>query len=478
MTRLSIALPVLLLSACAAQTTSPSGELLRANSEVSGLNGLERLEQNGPFVAGTTERFKLFVDETQITQATFSASAGTLTTSGRTAEWTLPTENSAELTVTLTRKDGSHDSATWSFRLTRAAATTNDGPTSAQQALLTTPMPVLDGGTLEISGGSCEVRYEGTTNNVAIAFNTETHPALMYGRWNGTAWTLEVVDAMGFNTGGVVQRYISMQVEANGTPHIVYVRDQQVMYATKSGGVWTRERVDSTTYPISTQLLSDETSAPSIALNGSTPVVLYAIGGTYSYRPVISTRTGANAWSQTSIVVPTLDVGDRQEPFGELTIDGTGRHLFPLQGAIGGNYRYFVVGWTPTTTTSLQLTQNLSGRSDAVLASPTRLLVRNSVALYDVSLNATLGASTYTYSSVESSSSSVVGDLAWSTSASKPLVLHNHSSTLELVTPNASGFWTYQQLGSTSGVSAGLTVHPGSGEASICYQANGRIMFQ
>ena len=51
------------------------------------------------------------------------------------------------------------------------------------------PMPVLDGGSLEVSGGGCEVRYEGSTNNIAIAFTTQTHPALMYGRWNGTAWS-------------------------------------------------------------------------------------------------------------------------------------------------------------------------------------------------------------------------------------------------------------------------------------------------
>jgi hypothetical protein len=251
------------------------------------------------------------------------------------------------------------------------------------------------------------------------------------------------------------------------------------MYATKSAGNWIRERVDSATFPVGPGLVSDEASAPSIVLNGTTPVVLYTIGGTYTYRPIISTRTGVGTWSQAQVTVPVLDPSDRMLPQGELALDGAGRFLFPVYGYITSvGYRYLLVAYTPASTTSVQLNQGLSGRSDTVLASPTRLLLRNSSAVYDVALNATFSASTYTYSSVEASTSSVTGDLAWSASASKPVVLHNHSGSLELVTPNASGFWTYQQLGSTSGVSAGLAVNPTTGEASICYQANSRIMFQ
>jgi len=471
-----IAAAVLAVSACAPEAAF-TGTLLHANAEVAGLQGLERLDATGPFQGGSTERFKLHADTT-VAQVSFSASEGALTTSGREVEWKLPAGGTAELTATLTRRDGSTESATWSFRLARTVEA--GAPMNAEQALLATPMPVLDGGSLEISGGSCEVRYEGTTTNVGIAFTTETHPSLMYGRWNGTAWALELVDAMGFNTGGVVRPLVSMQVEANGTPHIVYVRDNTVMYATKSGGVWTRERVDATnTY--TTYLPGDETTSPSIALNGTTPMILYTTGfSAASSRPVVATRTGPNAWTTAVVTVPGLTTNDRQYPYGELNIDGAGRALFPLLGfdATTFNSSYRLVAWTSAATTSITLTPSLTGRTDTVLASPTRLLMRNRLGLYDVTLNATFTASTLTFSSVESSTGTDVGDLAWSASLGRPVELHSHSGSLELVTPNANGFWTYQQLGTTTAVSAGLAVNPSTGDASICYQAGGRIMFQ
>ena len=97
--------------------------------------------------------------------------------------------------------------------------------------------------------------------------------------------------------------------------------------------------------------------------------------------------------------------------------------------------------------------------------------------LLDIALAATFSSTTMTSSSVELSGSQE-GDVVWSASQSRPVLLHLHGSSLELVTSNAAGFWTYTQLGTATSASAGLAVNPTTGETSLCYQANSRIMFQ
>jgi hypothetical protein len=478
MTRLSIALPCLLSLACAVESSPAPTDLMEGTAEVQGVKGLERLDATGPYVANRVERFRVHVDEAQVARLEWSASGGTLSTSGRSAEWRLPATATAQLLVRVLRKDGVEGTVSWHFAITPDASR----PMTAQAALLTTPMPVLDGGSLEISGGACEVRYEGTTNNVAIAFTTATHPALMYGRWNGSTWAVEVVDALGFNTGGLISQHVSMQVEANGTPHLVYVRESTVMYATKVAGSWVRERVDSTATPYSLNLsssLRDETN-PSLALNGSTPSVLYITGdgfGSAAYRPAIATRTGSNAWTR-AVVPGAVANTNNVYPWGDLAIDGSGRHLFPVADETLSSGRHQLVAWTPTSRASVALApQMLDTRLDSAFASANRLLLRTTSGLFDAALAATFTATTMTYSTVEVSGSAV-GDVQWSAAQGRPVLLHVHGGSLELVTPNAAGFWTYTQLGTTSGASAGLAVHPTTGEASICYQANNRIMFQ
>ncbi|MDP1919377.1 MAG: hypothetical protein Q8L14_24215 [Myxococcales bacterium] len=479
MTRLSFVLPCLVLVACAGESPIPQSSLMEGAGDVAGVKGLERLERAGVYESGATERFRVHVDDAQVSRLEWSASAGALSTSGRVAEWKLPTLSSAELSVRVVRRDGTEGTATWRFSISATVDTSR--PMTAQAALLAMPMPVLDGGSLEVSGGACEVRYEGSTANVGIAFTTATHPSLMYGRWNGSAWSLEVVDAMGFNTGGVISQQVSMQVEPNGTPHLVYVREGTVMYATKSGGTWLRERVDATGALLATGATSgsSENVAPSIALSGTTPVILYLTGTTFQfYRPVIATRSGPSSWTRSTVVVPSLSTGDGQYSYGELVIDSSGRHLFPVAGysVSTGSSSSLLVSWTSASTTSVQLPP-LNTRGDTSLASGTRLLMRTESGLLDIALNATFSNTTMTSSSVELSGSQE-GDVVWSPSQNRPVLLHLHGSSLELVTPNAGGFWTYTQLGTATSASAGLAVNPTTGETSLCYQANSRIMFQ
>ncbi len=452
------------------------GPLMPPQGDAKGVQGLERLERTGAFESGVEEQFRLHVDSSIVSRVEWSASGGALSTSGNAATWKMPRTATASLELAVHRRDGSIGNLVWTFSVLPTVDSSR--PRSAQAALLTTPMPVLDGGSIEVSGGACEVRYEGTTSNVAIAFTTATHPALMYGRWNGSVWTLEVVDAMGFNTGGAISQFVSMQVEAAGTPHLTYVRDNQVWYATKSGGTWLRERVDSVAQPYAAVgIVSSsraETSAPSIVLAATTPSVLYA-SGTSPYRPVIAVRTAANSWTR-NVIPGAAATTSNVYPMGELVIDAAGRYVFTAEDFTSVSPFTKLMGWT-STGGGQAVAQPFDSRGDAVLVGGTRLLTRSLNGVFDFSLNSTFSATTATWSSVEVSGS-LVGDLEWNPVTSRPVLLHHHGSVLELVTPNASGFWTYTQLGTSSGVSAGLAVHPTSGEASICYQANSRIMFQ
>lgn len=480
MTRVLCALTLLAVAGCAGSEAVP-GALMEGQGELQGVRGLERLERSGPYEAGVQERFKVHVDGAVVSRVDWSATGGALSASGLAATWTLPSASNATLRVKVTRRDGTEGVASWSFSIAPTVST--DRPITAQAALLAAPMPVLDGGSLEISGGACEVRYEGTTTNVAIAFTTATHPALMYGRWNGSAWSLEVVDAMGFNTGGAVSQFVSMEVEASGTPHLAYVRDGQVFYATKSAGAWTRERVDGTGLELARFLSSgaQETTAPSITLGASGPAIAYLTGTAsvgFPYRPVIASRTGPGTWTRTQLTaLGTSCSGCGLFNSGELVVDPAGRFLLSVSDETFSVAQSRLVGLTGAVQSSFVLPSNVNNRLDSVLVGGNRLLLRTPNGLFDVAVNASLPASTATNSSVELNGS-FAGDVAWNAAASRPVMLHWHGGVLELVTPNAAGFWTYTQLGSSSGVSASLAVHPVTGDASVCYQANNRIMFQ
>ncbi|MDP3237172.1 MAG: hypothetical protein Q8N26_30570 [Myxococcales bacterium] len=479
MIRLSLALPCLCLLACGGtEALKPPASLMEGVGDTHGVRGLERLEGMGTYVSGATERFRVHVDPALVQRVEFSASSGALTASGSVAEWTLPPSSMAELSVRVVRRDGSSGQVSWQFAI-QAQASSNRA-TSAQAALLAAPMPVLDGGTLEVSGGACDVKYEGTTTNVAIAFTTATHPALMYGRWNGSTWALEVVDAMGFNTGGVVDQHVQLQVEANGAPHLLYVRDNQVFYATKSGASWLRERVDSATEAFST---SGNHARPSLTLGAAgAPSIVYGARpfacGFNCDRVVVAVRGGPSSWTR-AVVSPASPVSSNssQSLTGDLTYDGS-RLLFPIVGSDSSTSfsRSFLVGWTATATTVFAFGPNDARALDGVVVSPTRALYRTDTGLHDVTLSSVLSSSTRAFSSVEQNTSSFTGDIVWA--QTRPVLLHLHGSVLELVSPNPAGFWSYTQLGSASSSSASLAVHPTSGDVSLCYQSGGRITFQ
>ncbi|MBL8915978.1 MAG: PKD domain-containing protein, partial [Archangium sp.] len=355
--------------------------------------------------------------------------------------------------------------------------TDDDGATSNATLMVTITqfvrVPVVVLPTVADVGNACAISTPGS--RVFLAWTTATHPGLMFGeRVNGTVQA-EVVDGLGFNTGGVVRQLISMQVDASNNPHLVYVRDNQVFYATKSGGIWIRERVDNATSAYTTAQAGDESSAPSIALNGTTPIVLYATGAsTNAIRSVISTRTGPGVWTTSVVTVPGFNTSYEMTPRGELVIDGMGRHLFVAYGVDSTfNYAYRLVAWTSAATAAIN-TNTLSSRIGMALSSPSRVLMMSGTGVLDVSLSATFSASTFTLSPVELSGTSQHAIAA--DSNGWPRLLVRHGSDLEAVRSlGAPGFWSWTELGSISNGVIDASVD-GANETRGCFIRAGNLM--
>ena len=327
-------------------------------------------------------------------------------------------------------------------------------------------------------GSACAIATPGS--RVFLAWTSSRHPGLFFAeRVNGTL-QVEVVDALGFNTGGVIEQHVSMHVEANGTPHLTYVREGTVMYATKSGANWLRERVDSASVLLTSNLNSslEATSAPSIAVSGATVAVAYQTGGGFSaspYRAVVALRTSPGVWTRN--VVPG-SVGSSTSDvylFGELAIDGAGRMLFPAIDYTTGTNSSQLVAWTAAAGRSSVATSNsLSTRTSLALASSTRLYALGGFGVMDVTLASTFSSSTMQRSLVETFTTSQHAMAA--DAAGLPRLVVNHGSTLEVVRSLGSpGFWEWLELGPADPGLIDASVD-GANETRACFVRAGKLM--
>ncbi|MFN7135529.1 MAG: hypothetical protein ACK4N5_25885, partial [Myxococcales bacterium] len=340
----------------------------------------------------------------------------------------------------------------------------------ARAELLSAPIPVRDGGT-SATGSVCDLAYDGT-GRIHLIFRDDTHPSLWYGTWNGTSWSLEFVDGMGFNVGGQVGERMTLAVDPSNNPHVVYTLDGKLSYATKSAGTWTKERVDTQTPLADTRF--------SLALNpaqSNRATVAYQGYVSGSYRVVFAHRTGPGAWTQTATTFPGST--SSQYLAGDLLINATGVLHVPYYVS-GSPYYAHLGAVSGTTASSFSLNPNdqnsgfNAGWTSAAWNGANRILLRTYQGLFDVTVGSPLSSSTFTHSIVEASGTSH-GDIA--AAGGKPYLLHMHGSSFEIVSTGTGNYWSYTQVGSGGSGRFALAVNS-AGVASICYQSNGRIFFQ
>ncbi|MDP3154525.1 MAG: PKD domain-containing protein [Archangium sp.] len=326
-------------------------------------------------------------------------------------------------------------------------------------------VPVVADGSDEGASAACGLAARGTT--LHVAWYTSKHPTLWYGTWTNGVLTREVVDTLGFNLGGRVGPTVQLALDGAGVPHLVYLRDEQVWFAVKTGSGWTRERVDSATMPARTS------SNPSIALSatGAVAAAYETMVGSYE-RVVVANRMAAGAWSQTLITVPlgTNTVGRLK---GDITFNAAGVLLMPLQvyTSSANSYVSYLVSWNGSVVELFRLdTTPLPGLTDAssfAWAGGSRLFLLGGSGLFDFALGTPLSATTARMSYLETSQTSQHAIAA--TTTGEPRIVINHGSTLESVWPlSTPGFWARSELGPTDSGRIDAAVD-GNGDTRACF---------
>jgi PKD repeat protein len=316
--------------------------------------------------------------------------------------------------------------------------TDNDGLRATATLTLTVtpyvrvPEVVAEGS--ERYGSACQLEMRGAVAH--LAFRGVTHPSLWYGTRTGTTWAMEQVDGMGFNTGGIVREPLAMAVAADGTPHLVYLlAGRGLWYATRSGGTWLRERVDTSA------TLAEPNTWVSIALdpsNGNRPTIVYGWYGSVPnvgtvWRTAVAYRTGTAAWSSALVSFPT-SASNSQQPLGDAVFSPSGTLYIPY----GGN---FLGSWKSTRAAeALTLPYVLgSARVSVALASAGPLLLTDS-GLLRVTLGTPFSSSSVSMSSVEAFT---LSELAVAVDAGGgPRLAFTHDGQLEVARRGTDNYWS------------------------------------
>lgn len=339
-------------------------------------------------------------------------------------------------------------------------------------------VPVVALPAVDDVGGACGLWASG--NRLFVAWTSRVHPGVHFGEFANGAVQAEVVDAMGFNTGGVVDQHVQLQVDSVGTPHLVYVRDNQVFYATKSGATWLRQRVDAATEPYTT---NGSHTPPSLVLGpGGAPAVVYGIRSaafsclfTSCDRIVVAIRSGGSFTRTVVQPTPPIATGYDTSLTGEVTFDGS-RLLFPVQAvdvSSTASFRRYLVGWTASATSTVILPSTGGGRASLWATGSSRAYLLSGVGVHDLTLSTQLSATTIRQSLVETFSTTQHAIAA--DSAGLPRLVVNHGNELESVWAGPDGFWRRVELGNADSGLIDVAVDAAN-ETRACFVRAGKLM--
>ncbi len=310
-------------------------------------------------------------------------------------------------------------------------------------------------------GVACSLAAQGTL--LHVAYFATMHPGVYYSTWNGTTFTRELVDGLGFNMGGRADGRLAMAVDAQGAPHVLWVRAErsELWYAKRVNGAWQRERVDTNVLRIAGTTLGLTIDAA----NGE-PVVTFPYSPTSGQlRTVIGRRTGG-AWV---LATPRFTTATSTEaPTGDVTVVA-GTVYVPFTASVAPNTGLGAL--SGATASTLPLSFSGTTRLEGVTG---KLFLMSSVGLHDVVIDLVFANSVTRLSLVQASSTnqqSVALD-----GSGRPRVITNRSGVLESVTPRASDdYWTYENLGATDSGLVDVAVD-GAGDTRACFFRAGRLL--
>ncbi|RKH47436.1 hypothetical protein [Corallococcus sicarius] len=421
---------------------------------------LEREVGAGLYLASTAERFKLVASGELLKAVRWSANAGSLQPDAEQVTWTLPPAGIASLSVSVETESGKKAEGSFNFNVIAS-------PLVAHTVIDTGP---------SVTGGTCEFAFDNAGNG-HVVYTNDTHNTLWYASWDGTTWKTEQIDGPGFNTGSAFVTTAVLAVDAaTGTPHVAYLKGtgtlpsgyETVGYGVRVNGVWVRESLNTA-----------GTTRLGIALNpaqGQQPVIVYASNQAGSIR--VATRTAVNSWSTVLRPLATASLNNSDPLF-----DATGAlHLVTTQNdGLTSNYLQVIRGSAigsfelANTSTYAQSRSVAWGADRHILSLSVAINDGQKSALDDITLGTPLSASTVRSSPVDYKYKAA--DLAYG--GGKPAVVTRTSTTLQLMTPDAQGLWTYTQLGSVDdNTRPSVAIRPTDGTPHVCYQRGSRVSFQ
>ncbi|MCP3098791.1 hypothetical protein LZ198_07875 [Myxococcus sp. K15C18031901] len=421
---------------------------------------IEREGGSGPYVEGTVETFRLAVAGERFKSVRWSTDAGAVEPDADRVAWRLPTAGVASLVVSVETESGKKAEGRFQFSVVASSL----GPV------------VIPSGSDTTSDCKLEFDLSGAGH---VVYANETHRTLWYGAWDGTTWRTEQVDGPGFKEDeGYIYSASFMVDPASGTPHIAYLKGHgnpgssaggtvRVVHATRVGNAWRREFIDGVAYTFnaSVRLALDPSQ-------GGRPVVLINASG----KPVqMATRTAPGVWSLTT-------------PFGTTTmsflspdmlIDASGALYLvtspgvTLRALRGGVMELLTLSTAlEAYTTALPMVQGESGRLLVLLSGgPTG--VRNG--MYEITPAAALANSTVKPFATDFTVSQADIDFA----LGRPALAVRRETALEVVTPDADGYWLYTQLGSAQdNHRPSVAINPATGNTHVCYRLSNKVTFQ
>jgi hypothetical protein len=433
---------VLVLALWAAcQGVAEDPQTLIPHAPVAGVDGMIRLTPSGAFFPGATEGFELLTSAPDAA-ISWSASGGSLAAEGRRVRWTLPADQVARLTGTVTLPDGT----TVAQDLDVELAVLNPAAVG----------PVDASG--EATGSRCDLVID--ANDVPhVLYRNDWHDQWIYAKFVGGVWVSEMVDGPGFLGGGAAGvGQATMAIESNGTVHVALIRDRgDVVYASRTNNQWT------------VLIVQDDainTSTAAIAIDGGNPYILYTdINGDLTL-----VRRAGGLWNWSKLVVPPLcctafAAGIAPGPNGQMRV------------AYINGYTLLYANWTAANgfinTREIGYAIDRHTFSDVYVSGATVGVMGTSGLSWSTDTGATfnlwesLGAGHADY------------DKSFVFDGAAPRLAQNHSGTLEFVNVDARGYWSYSAVDTGiepySSVQADLDA---SNNMHACYQKGGVIHFR
>jgi hypothetical protein len=400
-----------------------------------------RLTPSGAFFPGAVEEFELVTSAPDAAIA-WSASGGSLSSEGRRVRWTLPADQIARLTGTVTLPDGTtvHQDLDVELAVLNPAAV---GPVDASG---------------EATGSICDLVID--ANDVPhVLYRNDWHDQWVYAKFVGGVWVSELVDGPGFLGGGAAgDGQATMAIESNGTVHVALVRDRgDVVHASRTNNQWT-------TSVVMTDATTSSTAA--IALDGANPHILYTdINGDLTL-----VRRSGGQWNWWKQVVPPLcctayAAGIAAGPNGQMRV------------AYINGYTLLYANWTAangfTNNRAVQEDVDDDTFSDVYVSGSTVGVMGAS----GLSWSTDGGVTFNLWESLSSGHSDYNKSFVFD--GANPRLAQHHSGTLEFVDVDARGYWSYSAVDtgieSYSSIQADLDA---SGNLHACYQKGGVIHFR